>query len=220
MSLPASTILTPKAYDPATLARVARGKRVLVCVTGGIAAYKSATIVSRLAQSGAQVTVAMTEGATKFVTSLTFQALSGNPVYTSPWEHHESNDPQHVFLARAVSVAIVAPCTMNTLSNLAIGSTRDVVTLILSAIDREKTPVVLCPSMNAEMWAQSSTQRNLEVLVNDGFRFIGPDAGWQACRTHGAGRMSEPEVILGGVCDLLGKSKKIQTSAKRGPGKR
>ncbi len=213
------SILTPKAYDPAILARVARGKRVLVCVSGGIAAYKTATIVSRLAQSGAQVSVAMTEGATKFVTPLTFQALSGNPVYTSPWDHHESNDPQHVSLARAVSLAVVAPCTMNTLAKLAVGSTDDVVTLILSAIDRENTPIVLCPSMNAEMWAQASTQRNLETLKRDGFRFIGPDAGWQACRTLGAGRMSEPEVILGGVSDLLGKPAKARTAPKRRGGK-
>ncbi len=197
------SILSPKPYDAATLARVARGKRVLICVTGGIAAYKSATVVSRLAQSGAIVTVAMTEAATKFVTPLTFQALSGNPVYTSPWEHHESNDPQHVSLARAVSLAVVAPCTMNSLAKLAAGLTDDVVTLILSAIDRDKTPIVLCPSMNSEMWAQASTQRNLETLKKDGFRFIGPDAGWQACRTLGAGRMSEPEAILGGISDLL-----------------
>ena len=101
------------------------------------------------------------------------------------------------------AVAIVAPATMVCLAKLATGRTDDVVTLILSAIDRDKSPIVLCPSMNSEMWAQASTQRNLETLKRDGFRFVGPDAGWQACRTLGAGRMSEPEVILGGISDLL-----------------
>lgn len=196
--------LNPKPYDFAALAAVAKGKRVLVGVTGGIAAYKTATVVSRLAQAGAKVTVAMTPAATQFVTPLTFQALSGNPVYTSPWDHIESSDPQHISLATGLSLALVAPCTMDTLAKLAHGRTDDVVTLILSAIDREKTPVLLAPSMNSAMWAQPSTQRNLKQLIEDGFQFVGPDAGWQACRTIGAGRMSEPEVILGAVQQLLG----------------
>lgn len=171
-------------------------RRVLVGVTGGIAAYKAAWLVSRLAQAGAQVTVAMTEAATKFVTPLTFQALSGRPVYTSAWEHVESQDPQHINLARAASVAIVAPCTMDCLAKLATGRTDDVVTLILSAIDRTKTPVLLAPSMNEVMWAQPSTQRNVRQLVDDGFQMVGPGSGWQACRAVGAGRMSEPEELL------------------------
>jgi phosphopantothenoylcysteine decarboxylase/phosphopantothenate--cysteine ligase len=186
----------PPSYDRAALARAARGRRVLVGVTGGIAAYKTATIVSRLAQAGAEVRVAMTPAATKFVTPLTFQALSGHPVYTSAWDHHESSDPQHVALASACDLAIVAPCTMDCLARLAAGLTDDVVTLILSVIDRSRTPVLLCPAMNAAMWTQPSTQRNLATLAADGFRFIGPAEGWQACRTIGAGRMSEPEEIL------------------------
>lgn len=172
------------------------GKRILVGVTGGIAAYKVATVVSRLAQAGAQVTVAMTKAATKFVTPLTFQALSGRPVYTSAWEHIESHDPQHVSLATASDLVVVAPCTMDCLAKLATGRTDDVVTLILSAIDRAKTPVLLCPSMNAAMWGQASTQRNVKQLAADGFGLIGPDDGWQACRTVGTGRMTEPEDIL------------------------
>ncbi len=172
------------------------GKRILVGVTGGIAAYKVATVVSRLAQAGAQVTVAMTEAATKFVTPLTFQALSGRPVYTSAWEHIESSDPQHVSLATASDLAVVAPCTMDCLAKIATGRTDDVVTLILSAIDRAKTPVLLCPSMNAAMWGQASTQRNVKQVAADGFELVGPDEGWQACRTVGTGRMTEPEDIL------------------------
>jgi phosphopantothenoylcysteine decarboxylase/phosphopantothenate--cysteine ligase len=178
------------------LSRAVRGKRFIVGVTGGIAAYKTAMVVSKLAQAGAEVTVAMTEAATHFVTPLTFQALSGRAVYTSAWEHIESKDPQHISLASAADLAIVAPCTMDCLAKLATGRTDDVVTLILSAIDRAKTPVLLAPSMNAVMWSQASTQRNVKTLVEDGFEIVGPEDGWQACRMVGTGRMSEPEVIL------------------------
>lgn len=172
------------------------GKRIIVGVTGGIAAYKTCTIVSRLAQGGAGVTVLMTPAATEFVGAITFQALSGKPVYTSAWEHVESHDPQHISLARSAHAAIVAPCTMDTLARLATGRTDDVVTLVLSAIDPKRTPVLLAPSMNEVMWSQASTQRNLQTLDGDGFRFVGPGDGWQACRAVGPGRMSEPEDIL------------------------
>lgn len=172
------------------------GARIIVGVTGGIAAYKTATLVSRLAQGGAQVTVAMTEGATKFVTALTFQALSGNPVYTSQWEHIESADPQHIALASRAHLAVVAPCTMDCLARLASGRTDDIVTLILSAVDRSVTRVMLAPSMNSVMWQQPSTQRNLRTLEGDGFDIIAPGEGWQACRQVGPGRMAEPEEIL------------------------
>src|SRR6185295_2373376 len=131
-----------------------KGKRIIVGVTGGIAAYKTAMVVSRLAQAGAEVTVAMTEAATKFVTPLTFQALSARPVYTSAWDHIESHDPQHISLADAADVALIAPCTMDCMARLATGRTDDVVTLIVSAIDRKKTPVLLAPSMNTAMWTQ------------------------------------------------------------------
>jgi phosphopantothenoylcysteine synthetase/decarboxylase len=171
-------------------------KHILVGVTGGIAAYKTCTLVSRLTQAGARVTVAMTPAAAKFVGPITFQALSGNPVYTSPWDHIESSDPQHVALARSVHGAIVAPCTMDCMARLAHAFADDVVTLILSAIDRAKTPVLLAPSMNAAMWGQPSTQRNLATLRSDGFSIVGPGEGWQACRTTGAGRMSEPEDLF------------------------
>lgn len=172
------------------------GVNVLVGVGAGIAAYKACSLVSRLAQSGATVTVAMTESAAKFVTPLTFQALSGRPVYTSTWEHIESADPQHIALARACNAAVVAPCTMDLMAKLATGRCDDVVTLILSAIDRARTPVLLAPAMNAAMWGQPSTQRNLATLRADGFAIVGPDEGWQACRTSGPGRMSEPDALF------------------------
>jgi phosphopantothenoylcysteine decarboxylase/phosphopantothenate--cysteine ligase len=180
-----------------------RGARVLVGVTGGIAAYKTAMLVSRLVQSGAEVTVAMTEGATHFVAPLTFQVLSGRPVYTTPWEHIEASDPQHIALAGAAALAIVAPCSMDCLARLATGRADDVVTLILAAIDRRKTPVLLAPSMNEQMWSQPATQRNVETVREDRFEIIGPEAGWQACRHVGPGRMSEPEAIFERAAQLL-----------------
>ncbi|XOV74363.1 MAG: flavoprotein [Phycisphaerales bacterium] len=122
------------------------GRRIFVGVTGGVAAYKSVALVSRLVQSGASVTVAMTNAATKFVTPLSFQAISGRPVYSNMWEHIESQDPQHISLASSLDLAIVAPCTMDCMAKLVAGLTGDMVTLVLSAIDRSKTPVLLAPA--------------------------------------------------------------------------
>jgi phosphopantothenoylcysteine decarboxylase/phosphopantothenate--cysteine ligase len=192
----------PQAFD----ATVLRGRSVIVGVCGGIAAYKTATVVSRAAQAGADVTVLMTPSATQFVTPLTFQALSANPVYTSPWEHVESQDPQHISLADRADVVVVAPCTMDCMARLATGRTDDVITLVLSAIDRSKTPILLAPSMNHVMWDQPSTRRNKSQLASDGFGFVGPGDGWQACRHIGAGRMSEPEEILAALCDAVARS--------------
>ena len=190
--------------DPAVLRPHFKGKSIFVGISGGIAVYKVCTIVSRLAQAGAQVTVGMTPSATEFVTPTTFGALSGNPVYTSSWEHIESNDPQHISLADRCDAAIVAPCTMNTLANLVHGRADDVVSLILAAIDRKKTPVVLAPAMNEAMWNQPSTQRNVSQAAADGFTLVGPGDGWQACRHTGTGRMSEPQACLEALARALG----------------
>lgn len=190
--------------DPDVLRPHVNGKSILVAISGGIAVYKVCTIVSRLAQAGGRVTVAMTPAATQFVTPTTFQALSGNAVYTSSWEHIESKDPQHISLADRCDVAIVAPCTMNTLANLVQGRTDDVVSLILSAIDRKKVPVLLAPAMNDAMWNQPSNQRNVDLAVSDGFTLVGPGVGWQACRHTGTGRMSEPEDCLQALVQAMG----------------
>lgn len=182
--------------DPAELRADFDGTRILIGVTGGIAAYKVCTVVSRLSQAGASVTVLMTEAATRFVTPLSFQALSGNPVYTSRWQHTEAHDPQHIALADRCDAALVAPCTMDAMARLATGRADDAVTLVLGAIDRAKTPVLLAPAMNDAMWAQASTQRNAAQLERDGFTLVGPGTGWQACRHVGAGRMVEPEGLI------------------------
>ena len=176
---------------------------MIVGLTGGIACYKVAHVVSALTQEGVEVTVAMTEAATRFVTPLTFQALSGRPVCTSPWEHPESADVQHIALAAAADLMLIAPCTMNMLAKLATGHADDIVSLIAAAIDVKTKPILLAPSMNAVMYGQPSTQRNLRQLAEDGFRIIPPASGWQACRAEGIGRLPEPEVLLAAVREAL-----------------
>ena len=180
-----------------------RGRRFIVGICGGIAAYKVASVVSTLAQAGAEVNVAMTEAACRFVTPLTFQALSGRPVFTSVWDQHDQADPQHIRLTEGLDGALVAPCTMDMLAKLAGGWADDAVSTILAALDRRSTPVLLAPSMNAQMWNQPATQRNLATLADDGFNIIAPGEGWQACRTIGPGRLPEPDELVEALANAL-----------------
>ena len=180
------------------------GRRIIVAVTGAIACYKSCTLVSRLAQAGAEVTVLMTASAERFVTRLTFQTLSGRPVYTSLWEAEENYDAQHIGLARAAALMVIAPASANTIAKLAHGICDNVVTTVAMAMPRE-TPVLLAPSMNAEMWGHPITQQNMTTLREVlGYQTVGPGTGWQACRTEGAGRMSEPDEIVEAIGGLAG----------------
>jgi phosphopantothenoylcysteine synthetase/decarboxylase len=189
------------------------GRRIIVGLSGGIACYKVAHVVSALAQAGAEVTVAMTDAATRFIAPLTFQSLSGRPVYTSQWEHIESSDPQHISLARSAALLLIAPCTMDMLAKLAQGRTDDVVTLVAAAMDLKRQVILVAPSMNEVMWNQPSTQRNLAQLKADGFGVIDPQTGWQACRTEGVGRLAEPDQILDALRGRLERS----NAGKAGP---
>ncbi len=159
--------------------------------------------MSRLVQADIEVTVAMTDAATRFVTPLTFEALSGRAVYSSQWQHIESHDPQHISLARAADLMVIAPCTMDMLAKLAHGRTDDVVSLVASAVDWSRQAMLIAPSMNEVMWNQPSTQRNLAQVKAGGCEIIDPGEGWQACRTEGKGRLAEPEVILDAVMARL-----------------
>ena len=179
------------------------GQRLLIGVCGGIAAYKTAALVSQLVQRGADVTVLMTPAATQFVGPLTFEALSGRSVYTDPWTQVEAHDPQHIALAREAALMLIAPCTMNMLARLAHGQADDVVSLACSAIDRSEQQVLLAPSMNEVMLSQPATQRNLAVLRDDGFIVLEPTSGWQACRANGPGRMPEPEMLIEAIAQQL-----------------
>ena len=206
MNTPTPSAAAPS-HSPAPLAYLApvAGKRIIIGIAGGIATYKMATVVSRLAQAGAEVSVLMTESATRFVTPLTFQALSGRPVFVSPWEHLTSSDPQHITLARNADLALIGPATMDLCAKLAHGQTDDIVCLVLSAIDRAKTPVIIAPSMNEVMWQQPANTRNIAQLKADGFHVIDPASGWQACRTVGVGRLPEAEELLAMVVEVVGK---------------
>jgi phosphopantothenoylcysteine decarboxylase/phosphopantothenate--cysteine ligase len=172
------------------------GKTILIGLSGGIACYKVADLVSRLVQSKCDVHVIMTEGAAKFITPLTFASLTGNAVFDSQWSFIDGFDPQHVKLARKADAMLVAPCTMNMLATLAYGMTSDPLSLVISAIDRNDTPVLLAPSMNATMLAQASTIRNTKQLMEDGFTIVTPDDGWQACKTVGCGRLPDQDTLI------------------------
>ena len=178
-------------------------RRVLVGLTGGIPCYKTATLVSALTQAGADVRVLMTEAATRFVAPLTFQSLSGHPVITSIWQADDRPDAQHVALARWAELLVIAPATADIIAKLAAGTCDDVVSLTACALPRQ-TPVLIAPAMNAQMWENPVTQRNVRTVKELlGYGAVGPETGWQACRTKGAGRMSEPSAILEAAGEVL-----------------
>jgi len=180
-----------------------RQRRILVGLTGGIACYKTATLVSKLVQQGAIVRVMMSEGATRFITPLTFQSLCGSPVLTSIWQVDDRPDAQHIGLARWCELMIVAPATANIIAKVAHGICDDLISLVACALPQQ-TPALLAPAMNADMWTNPITQRNMSTIRETlGWHVVGPDVGWQTCRTQGAGRMSEPEAILTVVRQLL-----------------
>jgi len=178
------------------------GKEIVLGVTGGIAAYKSAEIVSRLRHSGANVHVIMTRNATEFVTPLTFQTLSANPVVTDTFAAPEYWNVEHVALAKLAEVFVVAPATANILAKMASGIADDMLSTTLLAT---KAPILVAPAMNTGMWTAPATQNNVKVLKERGVRMIGPESGMLACGDQGAGRMSEPETIVGEICRILAR---------------
>lgn len=167
-------------------------KNIVLAVTGGIAAYKSAILVRRLKDYGFDVRVVMTHGAQAFITPLTFQALSGNPVHTKLLDPAAEAGMGHIELARWADLLLVAPASCDTLAKFANGLADDLLSTVFLAT---KSPVWVAPAMNQQMWAAKATQRNLQTLVEDGVHVIMPDAGEQACGDVGLGRMPEPEEI-------------------------
>ncbi|HFE8226804.1 bifunctional phosphopantothenoylcysteine decarboxylase/phosphopantothenate--cysteine ligase CoaBC [Acinetobacter baumannii] len=167
-------------------------KNIFLAVTGGIAAYKSAILVRRLKDYGFDVRVVMTHGAQAFITPLTFQALSGNPVHTELLDPEAEAGMGHIELARWADLLLVAPASCDTLAKFANGLADDLLSTLFLAT---KAPVWVAPAMNQQMWAAKATQRNLQTLVEDGVHVIMPDAGEQACGDVGLGRMPEPEEI-------------------------
>src|SRR5688572_7185386 len=177
-----------------------KGREIIVGVCGGIACYKVADVVSKLVQLGAGVTVVMTKEAENFVTPLTFEALSGRKVRTDIFSLADPGDTQHIGLSERADLMLVAPATNNTLAKVAAGLCDDLVTLMITAA---ACPVVFAPAMNHRMWDHPVAQENYAKLSQIGYRFIGPETGWLACRNVGAGRLSEPQRIVDEVVHML-----------------
>lgn len=176
------------------------GREIVLGVTGGIAAYKSAEVVSRLRHLGANVHVIMTQNATEFVSPLTFQTLSANQVVTDTFHAPEYWNVEHVALAKRAEIFVIAPATANIMAKMACGIADDMLSTTVLAT---KAPVLLAPAMNTGMWTAAATQANLKTLQERGVQFVGPDSGILACGDEGAGRMSEPETIVNAICERL-----------------
>lgn len=167
--------------------------RVLLCVCGGIAAYKSAELVRRLRDAGCEVQVAMTEAAQRFVGAQTFQALSHRPVRTSLWDEHAEAAMGHLELARWAQLVVIAPATANTIAKLAHGFADDLVSTLCLATE---APIAIAPAMNHVMWKHAATQANITTLQSRGVQVIGPNDGPLAEGESGPGRMAEPAEIV------------------------
>ncbi len=180
-----------------------QGREILIGVTGGIAAYKTADLTSKLVQAGACVTVVMTEAATKFIGPTTFEALTGRPVYVdlfSPVEHFRG---EHIGLAKRAELFVIAPATADFIAKLAHGHADDLVSTLALTVT---CPVMIAPAMNCEMWKKPSVARNLKQVEADGVTVLQPADGWLSCGQIGPGRMSEPSEILDAIRTLLAES--------------
>ncbi len=168
-------------------------KRIVLGVTGGVAAYKAAELVRLLVKQKIDVQVVLTEAASHFVTPATFQALSGRPVFTSLWDDRIDNGMAHIDLTRDADAVLIAPASADFLAKVAQGRADD----LLSTLCLARTcPLLVAPAMNVQMWEHPATQRNIALLKQDGVLFLGPDQGEQACGEVGLGRMLEPEEIV------------------------
>jgi phosphopantothenoylcysteine decarboxylase/phosphopantothenate--cysteine ligase len=176
-------------------------KRIVVGMTGGIAAYKVCELVRRLQDEGAEVQVVMTAGARQFVSATTMQALSGRPVFTKQWgdEAQGGDAMPHINLTRGVDAIVVAPATAHFIAKAALGLADDLLSTLVLARNRATTSLLVAPAMNVEMWENPATQRNVAQLAIDGVVVLGPAAGDQACGEIGMGRMLEPAELLADI---------------------
>ena len=173
---------------------------VLVGVTGGIAAYKTAGIVSRLVQSGWQVSVIMTDSAKRFAGEATFSALTGRPVCTEIFDERQFPLGAHITLAENAKLLCIAPASANFLAKAAHGIADDLLsTLFLSFTG----PVMMAPAMNCDMWEKPAVARNVKQLRSDGVQMLDPEEGWLSCRKKGIGRMADPEKIFAAIQAVL-----------------
>ncbi|MBT6191886.1 MAG: bifunctional phosphopantothenoylcysteine decarboxylase/phosphopantothenate--cysteine ligase CoaBC, partial [Tateyamaria sp.] len=176
-------------------------KRILLILTGGIAAYKGLDLIRRLRARGAQVTPVLTRAAEQFVTPLAVSALAGQKVYRDLFDLTDEAEMGHIQLSRSADLILVAPATADIMAKMAQGRADDLASTLLLATD---TPVMIAPAMNVRMWEHAATQRNLAQLRNDGVAVIGPNDGDMACGEFGPGRMSEPLEIVDAVAGHFG----------------
>ena len=175
-----------------------KDKRIVLGVSGGIAAYKACDLVSRLKKRGAQVRVVLTKHACEFVPPLTFETLSGNPAYTDAFDR--KFEIEHIALAKWADAAVVAPATANIMAKMACGIADDLLSTTLLAMT---VPVLVAPAMNTAMWKNAATQANVKTLADRGVNFVGPESGVLACGDTDVGRMSEPEKIVEAIEELF-----------------
>ncbi len=181
---------------------ILKDKTIVLGVTGSIAAYKAAEIASKLTQEGAEVRVVMTESATRFISPLTLRTVTGRSVVTSMWELSSEFSIEHVSLAEAADVVLIAPATANIIAHLAAGLTDDMLSCTVLAA---KAPVILAPAMNVNMFENPVTQENMAKLKERGFIFVGPECGRLASGKVGTGRLADVGDILGAVREVLGR---------------
>jgi phosphopantothenoylcysteine decarboxylase len=180
-----------------------RDREIVVGVCGGVAAYKTADLVSKLVQRGAKVTVVMTKSAHRFIGETTFQALTNRPVYTDMFSPQEHFVGEHIGLGRPAELLVIAPATANVMGCLAQGLANDLLTTLAMVVT---CPIMIAPAMNNEMWNKPAVQRNVQQLKEDGVLVVGPGDGWLSCGVLGPGRMAEPSELLAAIEQTLAVS--------------
>lgn len=177
-----------------------KGKQIIVGITGSIAAYKAAEIVSCLCQNGAEVKVIMTPAATAFMAPLTFQTLSHNQVFTDLFESTGGYNPEHISLAQWADLVLIAPATANIIGKIATGIADDLLTTVVMSV---KTPVFIAPAMNENMYRNPIVQENIKRLEKLGYKFIAPEKGYLACQQIGEGRLASLLRIINAISSSL-----------------
>jgi len=189
-----------------------QGKRILLIVGGGIAAYKSLELVRRLKERGASVRAILTKGGAEFMTPLSFSVLTEEPAFTDLFDLKDEAEIGHIQLSRQADLLVVAPATADLLAKMANGLADDLASTVLLATDK---PVLVAPAMNVRMWQHAATRRNVAMLRDDGVKCVGPEEGEMACGEHGPGRMAEPQDIADAIARLLGAEARGALAGRR-----
>lgn len=184
-----------------------QGSRILLIVGGGIAAFKIPELIRMIRREGAAVVPVLTAAGAEFVTPLTLSALAESPCHTELFDLTRESEMGHIQLSRAADLVVVAPATANLMARMTTGMADDLASTLLLATDK---PVLIAPAMNVRMWQHAATQRNRDLLENDGIRLVGPDKGDMACGEYGPGRMAEPDAILAAIRVALGREKPLR----------